>query len=95
MIKDNYIGMTFPLPQYDYCEKEKYVLYGTGEVARSYYTQLVEKISVNSIVFFIDSMSKERELFDKKIRHSGLLLLYKSSYLSLIENRKSSNLEQT
>lgn len=67
MFKGNYIGMSFPLPQYDYCEEEKYVLYGTGEVARSYYSQLIEKVPKDSIAFFLDSMSKEKKIFDKII----------------------------
>lgn len=63
----NYEGMVFPLPEYDYTKNDKFVLYGTGEVARSYYKQLVKKIPVENIMFFIDSMSNEKELFGKKI----------------------------
>ena len=63
----NYEGMVFPLPDYDYNMDDKYVLYGTGEVARSYYTQLEKKISNDCIICFIDSMSNEKELFGKKI----------------------------
>lgn len=61
----NHDGMLFPLPEYDYNKEEQYVLYGTGTVAKSYYEQLKEKGI--GVVFFIDSMSKEKTLYGKKI----------------------------
>ena len=67
MVIDNHEGMVFPLPQYRYTNAEKYVLFGTGEVAKSYYTQLKEAALSDCISFFVDSMSKERELFGKEI----------------------------
>lgn len=59
--------MEFVLPEYAYSDQEQYVLFGTGEVAQSYYKQLITRISAESIAFFIDSMSDQKELFGKKI----------------------------
>ena len=59
--------MEFVLPEYEYSNDEQYVLFGTGEVAESYYKQLVTRISSDRIAFFIDSMSDKKEIFGKKI----------------------------
>ena len=59
--------MEFVLPEYEYSNDEQYVLFGTGEVAESYYKQLVTRISSDRIAFFIDSMSDQKEIFGKKI----------------------------
>lgn len=67
MVIDNYDGMVFPLPKYNFASDENYVFFGTGEVAKSYYTQLLDVVSSDCISFFVDSMSKENELFGKKI----------------------------
>lgn len=67
MFYRNTEGMQFPLPEHEYSVCEKYVLFGTGEVAQSYYTQLLEIIPNDNIVFFIDSMSNEKEKYGKKI----------------------------
>ncbi|MDD3172599.1 MAG: hypothetical protein PHF63_02825 [Herbinix sp.] len=60
-------NMDFPLPEINYKPGNRYVIYGTGEVAGSYYRSICELYGENSIAFFLDSLVKKDELYGKKV----------------------------
>lgn len=51
----------------EHCLEEKYVIYGTGEVAKIYYKKITEKFGDNAIQFFIDGKSTKREFCGKMV----------------------------
>lgn len=57
--------MDFPLPELIHTNKTKYRIYGTGEVAGSYYRSITSLYGENCISCFIDS-SKSKTVFNGK-----------------------------
>lgn len=59
--------MNYPLPNIRFGKEEKYIIYGTGDVAKSYYEQLVKIINEDNVCYFIDSVKKQDFLYGKKV----------------------------
>lgn len=57
--------MDFPLPEFTYSNKTRFRIYGTGEVAGSYYRSLVSLYGEDCVSCFIDS-SKSKTVFNGK-----------------------------
>lgn len=59
--------MNYLLPDIQFDKEKKYIIYGTGDVAKSYYEQLVKVINDDKICYFIDSVKKQDFLYGKKV----------------------------
>lgn len=73
--------MNYPLPDIQFDKEKKYIIYGTGDVAKSYYEQLVEIVNQDAVCYFIDSIKKQDFLYGKKVLlPSELNTIDKSAY---------------
>ena len=59
--------MYYPLPDIQFDKEKNYIIYGTGDVAKSYYEQLVKIINEDNVCYFIDSVKKQDFLYGKKV----------------------------
>lgn len=84
--------MNYPLPNIRFGEEEKYIIYGTGDVAKSYYEQLVKIINEDNVCYFIDSVKKQDFLYGKKVLlPSELNTIDKNSYKYVLATFSSVN----
>lgn len=86
------IIMNFPLPDLDYKVNQKYVIFGTGEVAEAYFYRLNELYGSDVIECFIDSLLCKTEFWGKKVRKPSQLTVYELKNYKFIIGSFSSSL---
>lgn len=67
MVNLNREGMDFPLPIYPFKINEDYVIYGTGEVASSFYKTMLKTLGKDCVKYFLDSSSSFVTYKGKKV----------------------------
>ncbi|MCM1495263.1 MAG: hypothetical protein NC089_05625 [Bacteroides sp.] len=84
--------MNYPLPDIQFDKEQKYIIYGTGDVAKNYYEQLVKIINDDVIYYFIESVRKQDFLYGRKVLlPSELNIIDKNSYKYILATFSSAD----
>lgn len=84
--------MNYPLPDIQFDKNQNYIIYGTGDIGRSYYEQLVNMVDEDIICYFIDSTRKQDSLYGKKVLlPSELNIIDKNSYKYILATFSSAD----
>lgn len=85
--------MYYILPELNHKQNQKYFIYGTGDVAKQYYMQLVSAYGNDSVVCFVESNPLKDEFLGKEVvKPKEIKLCTGNSYKFIVTSFSSANI---
>lgn len=61
------MSLNYVLPELNHTDSQKYVIYGTGEAAKQYFSQIKSRYGEEAVVFFIETNPTKNEFMGKDV----------------------------
>lgn len=59
--------MNYLLPELNHTDNQQYIIYGTGEAAKQYFSQIKSRYGENSVIFFLETNPTKNEFMGKNV----------------------------